>query len=89
MANLLGKKAALFCASGTMTNIIACMIIASERGDSIIVGDKSHIMNYERGGAATFGGVFTRPLVNDPLNGNLDLNQIEALLPNVDDPHIS
>jgi threonine aldolase len=72
-----------------MTNLIAMMIMAPGRGDSIIVGDKSHIVNYEHGNGANFGGVNFKVLENCEYTTELDLDEIKKLLPNVDDPHIS
>ena len=72
-----------------MCNLIAMMIMTQERGDSILCGDKCHILNYERGNLSAMGGIMPRVLPNDPINGNLDIDKIEALLPNFDDQHIS
>jgi threonine aldolase len=89
MAEVTGKEAALFCPSGTMTNLIALMIMAPHRGDSIIVGDKSHIVNYEHGNATNFGGVNLKVLENCEYTAMLETDDINKLLPNIDDPHIS
>ena len=55
-ANKLGKEKALFVASGTMGNLVS-ILAHSNRGDEIIVGNKSHIFKYEAGGASALGGV--------------------------------
>jgi len=57
VAALLGKEAALFVPSGTMSNLLA---IASqcERGEEVIAGDESHVVCYEQGGASLFGVVY-------------------------------
>ena len=65
------------------------MIMAPARGDSVIVGDKSHIVSYERGNAATFGGVNLKVLENCEYITEFDLDEVQKFLPNVDDPHIS
>jgi threonine aldolase len=51
-ANLLGKEAALFVPSGTMSNLIALLTHCKLRGSEAIVGDESHILHYEQTGAA-------------------------------------
>ena len=50
-AELLGKEAALFVASGTMGNLTA-VLAHCNRGDEIILGDRCHIFRSEQGGAA-------------------------------------
>ncbi len=62
-AELTGKEAALFVPSGTMANLIA-VLTHTKPGDEIILGDESHIFQYELGGAARLGGVITRALPN-------------------------
>lgn len=63
-ARLLGKEAALFMPSGTMANLVA-VITHTRRGDEVIVGDESHILHYEVGGASALGGVLLRAVPND------------------------
>ncbi len=60
-AELLGKEAALFVASGTMANQIA-LLAHTERGDEVIVDAESHIYYYEVGAAAMLGGLQLKPL---------------------------
>ena len=55
-AALLGKEAAVFVTSGTQGNLCA-LLAHCQRGDSIIIGDTSHIFRYEQGGVAQFGGI--------------------------------
>ena len=55
-AELVGKEAALFVASGTMGNLVA-LLAHCTRGDEAILGDESHIFWYEGGGAAALGGI--------------------------------
>lgn len=62
-AELTGKEAALFVASGTMGNLLAVMT-QTRPGDEILLGDESHIFRYELGGAARIAGVVTRALPN-------------------------
>lgn len=65
-AEILGKEAALFVASGTMGNLTAIMS-QTRRGDEIIVGANSHIFQEEVAGASVLAGVSmkTLPFVND------------------------
>jgi threonine aldolase len=83
-ANILGKEAALFVASGTMGNL-SCILAHCGRGDEMIVGDQAHIFHYEQGGSAALGGVHPRPLAN-LANGSLDLDQVESAI-RPDDAH--
>ncbi|HEV2108569.1 MAG TPA: low-specificity L-threonine aldolase [Thermomicrobiales bacterium] len=73
-AELVGKEAAVFVASGTMGNLIA-LLAHCQRGDEAIIGDESHIFWYESGGAAALGGI---PFNLRPTNrhGQLDLEDV-------------
>jgi len=80
-ADLLGKEAALYCTSGTQSNLVGLMSHCG-RGDEYIVGDRAHTFIYEGGGAAVLGSIQpqTIPLESD---GVMDLNAIEdAIKPN-------
>ncbi len=55
IANMLGKEAALFVPSGTMSNAIAIKS-QTKPGDEIITHKKSHIYLYEGGGYAALAG---------------------------------
>lgn len=77
-AERLGKESAVFVASGTMGNLVSILSHA-QRGDEIIVGDKSHIFRSEAGGASALGGVAYNTLPNDE-RGMLDLDQLEAAI---------
>ena len=59
-AEMLGKEAALFVASGTMGNLTA-ILTHCRRGDEAIVGLDSHTFRYEAGGMASLGGVMPYP----------------------------
>ena len=83
-AERLGKEAALFTVSGTMSNLVA-ILTHCRRGDELIVGDQSHIFLEEGGGASGLGGVHIQTLPNEE-RGMLDPDQVEqAIRP--DDPH--
>ena len=75
-AALLGKEAALYVASGTMANLIS-VLTHTNPGDEILLGDESHIFQYELGGAARLAGTITRTLPNRP-DGTLDRDAILA-----------
>jgi len=74
----LSKEAAIFVTSGTMGNLVAILAHAG-RGDEVIVGDKSHTLINEVGGAAGLGGVQLRPIRNDR-RGLLDPAELKATI---------
>ncbi len=58
-AEIVGKEAALFVASGMMGNL--CGVLAqTERGDEVILGELAHIFQNEVGAYAVFGGLHPR-----------------------------
>ncbi len=61
VAEMLGKEAAIFVPSGTMSNLIAVRLHCRP-GDELICESGSHIYNYEQGGYAQLCGVAARPL---------------------------
>lgn len=77
-AALLGKEAALFVPSGTMGNLLAVMT-HTRPGDEILLGDQSHIFQYELGGAARIANVLTRPLANHE-DGAMDPAAVAAAI---------
>ncbi len=86
-AEKVGKEAAVLVASGTMGNL--CGILAHcGRGDEAIVGDESHIYNYEAGGASVLGGVAYH-VVPTTAAGELPLEALAGALRNSYDPHQS
>jgi threonine aldolase len=60
-AEILGKEAALFVPSGTFGNQLA-LFTWCPRGTEIILGEESHIIQHEAGGASIIAGVQTRPI---------------------------
>ncbi|KAK9500364.1 hypothetical protein O3M35_001643 [Rhynocoris fuscipes] len=74
-AEMLGKEAALFVASGTMANLLAIMTHSDNRGCEIIVGDESHILLWEQAGAAQIAGVQLRTVANKQ-DGTFDLKDM-------------
>jgi threonine aldolase len=85
-ANLMRKEAAVFTASGTMSNLIS-VLAQSKRGDEIILGSEAHIFWYEVGGTSALGGVAMHTLPNLP-DGRIDLDDIEKAVrgPNIHYP---
>ncbi len=77
-AELFGKEAALFVSSGTMGNLVA-LLAHCGRGDEVILGDQSHILWYEGGGAAALGGIVFNVRPNAP-TGELDLDDVGAVV---------
>ena len=73
VAELLGKEAALFVSSGTMANCASMMTLAQTKGDSVILGNWSHIANYERGGISGMGGIMPWVIANNT-DGTLPLD---------------
>jgi threonine aldolase len=76
MADLLGKEAALFVPSGTMSN--ACAIRAvCEAGDEIILDQTTHCYNYETGAFAALAGCSSRAIQGQ--RGIYTAQDVEAL----------
>ena len=71
-ANLFNKEDALFVSSGTMANLIS-VLTHCNRGDEILLGDKSHIFYYEAGGVSAFGGIHSHQLKNQD-DGTIKIN---------------
>lgn len=84
-ADMLGKEAGLFVASGTMGNLIS-LIVHAPRGTEVIVGDESHIYHYEQGGASTLGSLVFHP-VHTADSGELGLSNLKAAIRNRTDDH--
>lgn len=83
-AEIVGKEAGLFVASGTMGNLTA-ILAHGRRGDGAIVGEDSHTFRAEAGGMAVLGGIVPNPLPTDAY-GRMALSEVEdAIYP--DDPH--
>jgi threonine aldolase len=73
LADLLGKEAALFVPTGTMSNQI-CIRAQTQPGDELLCEISSHIYKFEAGGPAVHSGVTCRPLKGD--YGILDVGQL-------------
>ena len=72
-ARLLGKEAAIFMPSGTMTNQIALRVHCTP-GDEFICEAGCHIYNYEQGAFAQLSGLVAKTIPGQ--NGLLDLEQL-------------
>ncbi|XP_075973126.1 uncharacterized protein LOC142974592 [Anticarsia gemmatalis] len=83
VAALLGKQAALFVPSGTMSNLIALMVHCQKRGQEAFVGHMSHIYKYEVATAAHVAGVHLSVLQNKP-DGTFDLEYLKSHIQGTD-----
>jgi len=88
MAGLLGKEAAIYVPSGTMSNTIAILSQTSP-GDEVILDRNCHIFNYEAAAVSVIGGIQLHTLNGD--GGLLPLEELpQAVRPsNVHHPHTS
>ncbi|CAG2111203.1 unnamed protein product, partial [Medioppia subpectinata] len=88
-AKIMGKEAAIFVPSGTMSNLVAVMAHTWERGAEILLGDCSHIHINEQGNIGTIAHVHSRTLTNksdgtfsiDELVSKIRYN-VDSLFPN-------
>ncbi len=55
-ARVVGKEAALFVTSGTMSNQLA-IALHTRPGDEVVVGEGAHVVHYESGAGAALSGV--------------------------------
>ncbi len=81
-AEIFEKEAALFVASGTQGNLLACLSL-TRPGEEVIAEVTSHVANSEVGGAARLGGLTLRPVAGT--HGKITPEQIGATVrpPNV------
>jgi threonine aldolase len=84
-ADLLGKDAGLFVASGTMGNLVSMMAHLG-RGMEVIAGKEHHLVIDEAAGHAVIVGASARTLEDQP-DGTLELAAIEAAFRDPDDVH--
>lgn len=76
-AEVLGKEAALFFPSGIMANQAALLVLAAP-GTEVVIDAGGHILNYEEGAAAAWGGITLRA-VQTP-DGLLRPEDLEAAI---------
>jgi threonine aldolase len=84
-AELLGKEAGLYVASGTMGNLVA-MLAHLQRGSEVIAGAEHHLVIDEAAGHAVIVGASARSLPDRP-DGTLDPAGIDAAFRDPTDPH--
>jgi threonine aldolase len=87
IADLTGKQASIFCPSGTQTGLLSMMLSAPLKGQSVIMGNLSHIMNHEQCGSAAFGSIMPTIIPNQ-LDGTLLISDLEKVIPQFVDPHV-
>jgi threonine aldolase len=85
VAEITGKAAAVFVASGTMGNL-SSLLAHCDRGRAAIVGDESHILHYEAGGSSALGGIVLHTVRTLP-DGTLPVEAIAAALRTAADIH--
>ncbi|KAG0260922.1 Threonine aldolase [Mortierella polycephala] len=79
VAALCGHEAALYCASGTMTNQLAHRVHLCNPPQTAIVDMRSHVFNYEAGGISFHSQAAVTPIV--PANGQyLTVEDIKSRL---------
>src|SRR5205085_11503306 len=76
-AAMTGKEAALFVASGTMSNLVA-LLAHTGRGGEVLVDEHSHILRSELGGIAQLAGLFHR--IVPARRGALDVEALAGLI---------
>lgn len=84
-AELLGKEAGLFVASGTMGNLVAQMAHLA-RGQETITGRMHHVVIDEAAGHAVVVGTSIRTL-NERPDGTIDPNEVIEAFRDPTDPH--
>jgi threonine aldolase len=95
----LGKEAALFVASGTMSNLVALLAHTGRGGEVLLDGD-CHILRSEMGGIASLAGLFYRPIpskrgapdlgeIGEHLSAKLSANKLATALVTVETTHNS
>lgn len=73
MAELFGFESAAFLTSSCMGNLMSSMIHCDRKGDSVVIGKRSHINIWERGNTSAIGNVYPK-IVDNNSDGELDLD---------------
>ncbi len=87
LAELLGKEAALFVPSGVFGNQVS-VLTHTQRGQEIILGEYSHIIEHEAGSVALISNVQTRTI--DDSKGEMNPSEVERIIrkeENIHFPH--
>lgn len=87
MAEMLGKEAALFVPSGTMSNLLALMSHCG-RGDAFIAGQNAHCYAFEGGNAAVLGSIQPQPIAHES-DGTMRLDRVEGAIHGYGDVHFA
>jgi threonine aldolase len=82
VAELLGKEAALFLPSGTMSNAISFRLHIDKGGDEAILHEHAHPIVAEAGGPAAISGAMMKPLVAE--GGIFAAEQLEEAIRPID-----
>lgn len=77
LAEMLGKEAALYVPSGTMSNLIGVRLHCKP-GDEMICEAGCHVFNYEQGGYAQLSGVAVKPV--EGRYGVMEVDQLTDLV---------
>lgn len=85
IAEMLGKDAAVFMPSGSMSNQVAIRVHC-QPGDEMLCEVDSHIFNYEQGAFAQLSGVVARTIKGQ--QGELRLDQLRHLI-NPENEHLT
>ena len=83
-AELMGKQAAVFVASGTMGNLLGVLSLARS-GQEVIADADSHIVMSEGAGAAALGGIQVRQVPTQ--TGVMTATQVRGFIRPTDDYH--
>lgn len=83
-AERMGKEAALFVPSGTMGNL-ASILAHCQRGDEVIMGNRSHTFLNEAGGIAALGGIHPH-IIPNKADGTLGIEDIKQAI-RIDNVH--
>ena len=86
VADLFGKEAAIFVASGTMANQVS-LKAHTQPGDEVVVHPGAHLYRAESAAGAALSGVQFR-LVGNP-DGTLSVQEIEGVIQSGDNPHFA
>jgi threonine aldolase len=84
-AELLGKEAALFVASGSMANLVS-QLGHLGRGQETIAGASTHIVEDEQAGHAVVVGTSVKQM-RENADGTFDLGELEEAFRDPTDPH--
>jgi threonine aldolase len=82
-AKILGKEGALLVTSGTQGNIVS-LLAQAQRGEEIVVEEKSHTFLFEAGSMASLGGLFPKPVEGE--RGYIKPDTLRSVV-SPDDPH--